>query len=658
MHTSGRHGLAVLEPARAVGARTIAMHPAMTFTGTEVDLPRLAGCVFGVTADEADRELTEALVADLGGRPMWVPEDRRTLYHAGLAHGANHLVTLITEAMEILSAAGADDPAATLRPLLTAALDNALEHGDAALTGPIVRGDVETVRAHVADLVANAPQTLPSYVTMARATLDRAVTDGRLLPIRAAKMLRVLDAAEAAASRPLERHHVDDLHARPRAHPRGARRPARRRPPGAASRIAFVPTMGALHEGHASLMRTAREATTGPVVVSIFVNPMQFAPTEDLDRYPRTLDADLEVCAAEGVDVVFAPSVEEMYPGGFSHDSVHDGVTVAPGALATILDGESRPGHFDGVLTVVAKLFGLVRPDVAVFGQKDYQQLTLIRRMVRDLCMGIEVVGAETVREADGLALSSRNRYLDAEQRRAAVALSRALRAAQERAPYGVPAARWAAMAVLKDEPGLELDYLALTSPDLGEAPETGEGRILVAARVGHHAPDRQHAHRLRTIGSTTAGTALAASTTSEEEQLMLRTMMKSKIHRATVTQADLHYVGSVTVDEDLLDAADLLAGELVHIVDVTNGARLETYTIAGERGSGVIGINGAAARLVHPGDTVILIGYAQMETAEARELKPHVVFVDADNKVMATGFDPAETFGDKALTRGDFIDR
>ncbi len=195
VHTSGRHGLAVLEPAREVGARTIAMHPAMTFTGTELDLTRLSGCVFGVTADDADRALTEGLVADLGGRPMWVPEDRRTLYHAGLAHGANHLVTLVTEAMEILSAAGATDPAATLRPLLTAALDNALDHGDAALTGPIVRGDVETVRAHVADLVTTAPQTLPSYVAMARATLDRAVTDGRLLPIRANKMLQVLDSA-------------------------------------------------------------------------------------------------------------------------------------------------------------------------------------------------------------------------------------------------------------------------------------------------------------------------------------------------------------------------------------------------------------------------------------------------------------------------------
>lgn len=136
----------------------------------------------------------------------------------------------------------------------------------------------------------------------------------------------------------------------------------------------------------------------------------------------------------------------------------------------------------------------------------------------------------------------------------------------------------------------------------------------------------------------------------------MLRTMMKSKIHRATVTQADLHYVGSVTVDEDLLDAADLLAGELVHIVDVTNGARLETYTIAGERGSGVIGINGAAARLVQPGDIVILIGYGVMDTAEARELKPHVVFVDADNKVLATGFDPAEALPGTGLVRGDTV--
>ena len=199
VHTSGRHGLAVLEPAAAVGAHVAAVHPAMTFSGTAVDLDRLAGCVFGLTAPDAERPFVESLVADLGGRPMWVPEEMRTLYHAGLAHGANHLVTLVTEAMEILAAAGADDPAGTLRPLLTAALDNALDRGDAALTGPIVRGDAGTVAAHLEDLLVTAPQTLASYVALARATLGRAVTDGRLLPIRALKIKELLDDAEAAA---------------------------------------------------------------------------------------------------------------------------------------------------------------------------------------------------------------------------------------------------------------------------------------------------------------------------------------------------------------------------------------------------------------------------------------------------------------------------
>ena len=195
VHTSGRHGLDVLATATAAGARPVALHPAMTFTGTDLDLDRLAGCVFGVTAGDAEKAFTEALVADLGGRAMWVPEERRTLYHAGLAHGANHLVTLVSEAMEMLAAAGADQPADTLRPLLQAALDNALAYGDAALTGPIVRGDVNTVRAHLADLRDSAPHTLPSYVAMARATLTRAVADGRLLPIRAAKISGLLDAA-------------------------------------------------------------------------------------------------------------------------------------------------------------------------------------------------------------------------------------------------------------------------------------------------------------------------------------------------------------------------------------------------------------------------------------------------------------------------------
>jgi pantoate--beta-alanine ligase len=253
------------------------------------------------------------------------------------------------------------------------------------------------------------------------------------------------------------------------------------------SPVVLVPTMGALHEGHATLMRAAREraGSDGVVVVSIFVNPLQFGAGEDLDRYPRTFDTDLEMAAAEGVDVVFAPVIAEMYPDGVPHDGVSSqAVTVQPGPLADILEGASRPGHFRGVLTVVAKLFGLVQPDVAVFGQKDYQQLTLIRRMVADLCLGIEVVGGETVREPDGLALSSRNRYLSAEERTRALALSAALRAGVAAGVAGPEAVREAGMAVLHDA-GVEPDYLEVTDPDLGPPPERGEGRLLVAAKVG-----------------------------------------------------------------------------------------------------------------------------------------------------------------------------
>ncbi len=200
-HSSGYHGVAALAPAAAVGARPIALHPAMTFTGTAVDLDRLPGCVFGLTAGEGEREYAEQLVAQLGGRPAWVPEEMRTLYHAGLAHGANHLVTLVSEAMGLLGAAGVNDPAGTLRPLLLAALDNTLVHGDAALTGPIVRGDVRTVAAHVEEIAAKAPHTLTTYAALARATLGRAATDGRLLPIRARRIAEVLDAATRRTGR-------------------------------------------------------------------------------------------------------------------------------------------------------------------------------------------------------------------------------------------------------------------------------------------------------------------------------------------------------------------------------------------------------------------------------------------------------------------------
>ena len=242
--------------------------------------------------------------------------------------------------------------------------------------------------------------------------------------------------------------------------------------------VALVPTMGALHEGHRALVRAARRRAAS-VVVSVFVNPTQFGPGEDYDRYPRTWDTDLAALAEEGADLAFHPDVADVYPAGSL------GVTVDPGPLGSVLEGAVRPGHFAGVLTVVAKLFGLVRPDVAVFGEKDYQQLTLIRAMARELALGVEVVGVPTVREDDGLALSSRNRYLSPELRSAAVAISAALGAGAAAGPRGADAVLAAARAVLAGTPELVPDYLELTDPDLGPAPTAGPARLLIAARAG-----------------------------------------------------------------------------------------------------------------------------------------------------------------------------
>ncbi len=243
---------------------------------------------------------------------------------------------------------------------------------------------------------------------------------------------------------------------------------------------AVVMTMGALHDGHIALIRAARDrvGSDGIVTVTIFVNPLQFGAGEDLDRYPRTLDADLGICRDEGVDLVFAPDREEMYPGG------EPLVTVDPGPLAADLEGPARPGHFAGVLTVVAKLLNLVLPTYAIFGEKDYQQLVLIRRMVRDLEMPYEIVGAPTVREPDGLALSSRNRYLSTDERAKALALSRALDAGADAGPRGMAAVLASARTVLEGE-HVHADYLQLRDPELGPAPSKGEARLLVAATIG-----------------------------------------------------------------------------------------------------------------------------------------------------------------------------
>ena len=256
---------------------------------------------------------------------------------------------------------------------------------------------------------------------------------------------------------------------------------------GLAGPVVLVPTMGALHQGHRALLRRAREiaAPNENVVVSVFVNPLQFGAGEDFSIYPRTLDRDLVVCAEEGAAVVFAPAREQVYPAPPL-------IRVDPGPVGQLLEGSSRPGFFVGVLTVVLKLFQLVRPDAAVFGQKDAQQLALVRQMTADLDLGVDIVAVPIVRDVDGLAVSSRNAYLSAAERSTALALSRGLAAGTAAANAGAAAVLAEAHAVLDraagDDPPLSLDYLALVDPVLFTA--VGDGYrapalLLVAARAG-----------------------------------------------------------------------------------------------------------------------------------------------------------------------------
>ncbi|AOW95083.1 pantoate--beta-alanine ligase [Rhodococcus sp. WMMA185] len=246
---------------------------------------------------------------------------------------------------------------------------------------------------------------------------------------------------------------------------------------GVGRQVALVPTMGALHAGHMELVRQAKLGGA-VVIVSIFVNPLQFGKGEDLDAYPRTLDADLELLREAGVELAFVPTASAMYPAG-RRTMIH------PGPLGAELDGLSRPTHFAGMLTVVAKLLQIAAPHAAYFGEKDYQQLTLIRQMVADLNFDVRVVGVPTVREHDALALSSRNRYLDDPQRDAATTLSAALIAGAHAAAGGAEAIVAAAREVIAATPEVEVEYLEVRGVDLGPAPERGDGRLLVAARVG-----------------------------------------------------------------------------------------------------------------------------------------------------------------------------
>jgi pantoate--beta-alanine ligase len=243
-------------------------------------------------------------------------------------------------------------------------------------------------------------------------------------------------------------------------------------------RVMLVPTMGALHDGHLALVRAAKQVPGSVVVVSIFVNPLQFGAEEDLDAYPRILDDDLALLRSEGVEIAFTPSAVAMYPDG-------PRTTVYPGPLGSELEGAARPSHFSGVLTAVCKLLQIVGPDRVFFGEKDYQQLVLVRQMVADLNIDVQVVGVPIVRETDGLAMSSRNRYLNAAQRELAGILSAALLAGSHAAPGGAEDALRAAGSVLSEVPAIDVDYLEVRDSNLGPAPVSGAGRLLVAARLG-----------------------------------------------------------------------------------------------------------------------------------------------------------------------------
>lgn len=481
VHVAGRWGVGVLEPARAAGAIPLAIHPAMTFTGMSMDVARLAECPFGVTAPAAVLPIAQALVVEMGGEPLVVPEADRGLYHAALTHGANHVSTLVGQSLEILGGAGIENPAQVLGPLARASVDNALRTGESALTGPVVRGDAGTLREHrqaLEEAIEHcvSGDVLPTYIGIASATAQRAHRRGVLHKADYEQVTAALTGTSA--------HRASDLLVVK--DPADFRAVIRERVQavGPQATIGFVPTMGALHDGHEHLVHKARQEND-LVVVSIFVNPLQFGPHEDFARYPADLEGDVSRLRAAGVDVVFAPSVESMYPGG---DPL---VRVSSGELGTQWEGASRPGHFDGVLTVVAKLFSLVGvgcPVRAYFGQKDAQQLLLVRRMVRDLNMDIDVRSVPIVRAEDGVALSSRNAYLNAQERIAARVLSRSLTALAEKTANLEQVREQINSEVIGQGPqAVRLDYLTVVDPDTLSPVDPAPGALaLVAAWVGN----------------------------------------------------------------------------------------------------------------------------------------------------------------------------
>jgi len=408
-------------------------------------------------------------------RAVEIADRDRAAYHAAASVASNFLVTLETAAERIGSTTGAGRE--LLAPLVRATVENWAAQGPAgALTGPIARGDEATVQRQRDAVAARAPDLLPLFDALADATRRLARPPGTAPAMRTVRSIAELRCALAG----------------PRA---------------AGQRIALVPTMGAFHEGHLSLIRAARDRAD-VVVVTLFVNPTQFRPGEDLATYPRDETRDAALAEAEGADLLFAPPVEEVYPDGFA-----TGVRVT-GPLTERLEGAARGAeHFHGVTTVVAKLFDMTAPHAAYFGAKDAQQALVIRRMARDLDLPVEIVTCPTVREPDGLAMSSRNAYLDAADRERALALRRGLDAAEasvaagECDPARIAAAGRAAMA----EFGVEPEYFEIVSTE-DLSPLTaidGEALVAVAATVG----------RARLIDNTTVRTPARVAAGPHETQ-------------------------------------------------------------------------------------------------------------------------------------------
>ncbi len=482
-HTSGANGIGVLAPLTEQGCIPLAIHPAMTFTGSDEDIERLPDTCFGITAaDEVGYAIAQSLVLEIGGEPFRVREDARTLYHAALAHASNHVVTVLLDAVEALRSAlwgqellGQETGRRRTRRHRRA--------GDRP-AGAGVAGELAAARAGGADRTGGPRRRGRGRPSSAGARRSGSATgagiSGQLVAHRTARAcarrgIRGTRRGGTTMTKPKPQFTAGDLNVY--SSPRDVSDVTRAlRATG--RRVMLVPTMGALHEGHLSLIRAAKRVQGAVVVVSIFVNPLQFGAGEDLDAYPRTLDDDLAALRAEGVEIAFTPTAADMYPDG-RRTSVH------PGPLGAELEGASRPTHFAGVLTVVLKLLQIVHPDRAFFGEKDYQQLVLVRQMVADLNVDTQIVGVPIVREADGLAMSSRNRYLDEVEREQAGALSAALLAGMYAASGGAAAALDAARAVLDEVPAIDVDYLEVRDAMLGPAPAEGIARMLVAARLG-----------------------------------------------------------------------------------------------------------------------------------------------------------------------------